>query len=247
VVGAMMQHPRQRGACVTGVGVGGVLDVVASLRVRMQTVGRKPFAFHESKAAFTVTRNSSSCRRTPAFPIKNVKSDKRSEPFDQLKLKLARREASILRSQETMSYDRLCVVSAVASQALQDKAALLFARICVNPKVLSPEAAEFMLTVSASHTTLSPSESESASQTDLILRGVHPTSFQPVLLVCTTTMFATPIAQSDVEKAQRRGELWQRAVGAAFLVVPVVAGYAVSTEVGDFSKAAGVVCCDISK
>lgn len=172
--------------------------------------------------------------------------DMRSGPFDQLKLNPARQEASISRNRETTNA-RLLRVSAVASQALQDKAALLLAHVCVNPTVLSPEAAEFMLSVAASHATLSQSESETASQVDLILQGVHPTSFKPVLLVCATTMFATPIANSDVEKAQRRAELWRRAVGPAFVVVPVVAGFELSPEVGALSTDLGVVSCDISK
>ena len=103
-----------------------------------------------------------------------------------------------------------------------------------------------MLAVAVSHAILSAADADAASQADVVLRGVQPSSFQPVLLVCTTTMFAAPVAHLDVEKAQRRGALWRMAVGPAFVVVPVVAGYALSPEVAAFSTDMGVLSCDLS-
>ncbi|KAG0558187.1 hypothetical protein KC19_10G010900 [Ceratodon purpureus] len=179
-----------------------------------------------------------------------VNFNRRTELFDQLKLRLARKDASILRSNvrvpERMKDHRLHV-TAVASEALQDKSTVLFCDVCVNPKVLSPEAAEFMLSVAASQSVLSRNESQDASYVDLTLQGVHPGTFGPVLLVCTTTMFAAAIEKSDVEKALRRAELWRRAVGPSFSVLPVVAGYALPPEIADFAKDLGVLSCDINR
>ena len=179
--------------------------------------------------------------------------ERRSELFDLLKLRLARKEASILRSNvrtpvrgpETMK-DGLHV-TAVASQVLRDRADALFGDVCVNAKVLSPETADFMLSVAASQAVLSGDEAQDAGYVDLILRGVHPRTFRPTLLVCSTTLFAATIEKSDVEKALRRAELWRRAVGPSFSVIPVIAGFALPPDVADFAKSLGVLSCDINK
>lgn len=172
--------------------------------------------------------------------------------LDHLKLRLARKEAAILRGPEETMRERSSAVvpvtaTAVASRALQEQAGALFGAVCVNPRALSPEAAEFMLSVAASQCVLSPDESLAASHVDLALQGVHPRTTRPVLLACTTTMLGAAIDTADVEKALRRADLWRRAVGPAFSVLPVVAGYALPPEVADLAKHLGVLPCDISK
>jgi hypothetical protein len=175
---------------------------------------------------------------------------RRIELLDHLKLRLARREAAILRGPVETMRDRssaVVPVTAVASRALQEQAGALFGAVCVNPRALSPEAAEFMLSVAASQCVLSPDESLAASHVDLALQGVHPRTARPVLLACTTTMLGAAIDTADVEKALRRADLWRRAVGPAFSVLPVVAGYALPPEVADLAKHLGVLPCDISR
>lgn len=172
----------------------------------------------------------------------------RIELFDQLKLRVSRKEASVLPSfvSACSMKDRLEVTD-VTSQALVNQSSTLFKEVCINPKALSAEAAEFMLSVSASQSVISKEESEDASYADLILQGVHPTSFGTVLLVCTVTMFATPVEESDIEKARRRALIWKKAVGPLFSVLPVVAGYDLPPEISAISKDFGVLCFDVSK
>lgn len=169
----------------------------------------------------------------------------RIELFDQLKLRVSRKEASVLPSfvSACSMKDRLEVTD-VTSQALVNQSSTLFKEVCINPKALSAEAAEFMLSVSASQSVISKEESEDASYADLILQGVHPTSFGTVLLVCTVTMFATPVEESDIEKARRRALIWKKAVGPLFSVLPVVAGYDLPPEISAISKDFGVLCFD---
>lgn len=172
-----------------------------------------------------------------------VKLDKKSEELRVLVTKKQLEASAFLQGMSKHGHGGVVA----STQVLQEKAAFLFGRVCVNPKVLSPEAVEFMLAVAASHGTLSPGDSDAASQADVILRGVHPSSFQHVLLVCTTTMFAMPIAPSDVHKAQSRASLWRSAVGPAFVVVPVVAGFAISPEAAALSIDMDVVSCDLNE
>lgn len=140
-------------------------------------------------------------------------------------------------------------VNAIAIRVLKDiivTTARQLESICLNPKALSTETVEFMLEVQTSNQTLSKDESEDASRVDLVLKGVHPGTFQPVLIVCVTTLFPLSMTIEDVEKAVKRAQLWEKAVGPEFLVMPLVAGFGTEPLALQFAKEQRIICCDLN-
>ncbi|CAK9204122.1 unnamed protein product [Sphagnum troendelagicum] len=140
-------------------------------------------------------------------------------------------------------------VNAIAIRVLKDiivTTARQLESICLNPKALSTETVEFMLEVQTSNQTLSKDESEDASRVDLVLKGVHPGTFQPVLIVCVTTVFPLSMTIQDVEKAVKRAQLWEKAVGPEFLVMALVAGFGTEPSALQFAKEQRIICCDLN-